>query len=518
MMGETARRGKTMGKRYLVGVDIGTQGVKAAVFALDGSMLGSGFEPSQLLHPGPGMTEEDPWTQYENMCKSVKSALDGGAADAVDVAAIAIGGQMAGVIGIDQDGLPVTPYDSWLDTRCAPYIRDMLRLGGQQVSALAGNAPSFNHGPKILWWKHENPRIYQRIARFVQPAGFAALRLTGGGADRAFIDQTYLHFSGFADNARSCWSQALLERFGIDGARMARIVAPTDIVGEICAEAATRCGLAEGTPVIAGCGDTAASFLAAGAVRPGICVDVSGTASVFGATTEGLVPDTIDGMLGVGRSAVPGLWHPYAYINGGGMNLDWIRAMLAGMRSGDVSFEELDGLADKAGEDVGAPLFVPHMTGRVSPGEPALRGAWLGLDRTHDVGHLYRAVLESIALEYRLYARRLARLNDNTPIQELRNTGGGKSSRLWQQIKADALGVEVLDVPDFAGATHGEAMIAGIGVALLGGLAETGRAWVRTGTVTRPRADKREFYQRRLALYESALAATRRFARDTAGE
>ena len=92
---------------------------------------------------------------------------------------------------------------------------------------------------------------------------------------------------------------------------------------------ARRCGLLVGTSVVAGCGDTAASFLACGATREGICVDVAGTASVFAATTRTFRPDTAHRVLSWGRSAVPGLWHPYAYINGGGMNLEWFRREIA---------------------------------------------------------------------------------------------------------------------------------------------------------------------------------------------
>ena len=109
-----------------------------------------------------------------------------------------------------------------------------------------------------------------------------------------------------------------------------RIVEPSERVGRLTAEFAKDCGLPAGTPVIAGCGDTAASFLSCGATAPGICVDVAGTASVFAATTDSFAPDIHSGTLGYGRSVTPGLWHPYAYVNGGGMNLEWFRRELGG--------------------------------------------------------------------------------------------------------------------------------------------------------------------------------------------
>lgn len=503
-----------MGTRYLLGVDVGTQGVKAAIFSTAGAIAGSGFRASRLIQPEPGVTEEVPNEQYRNLCEAIREAIGSGGVDPKAIVGVALDGQMAGVIGIDGGGSPVTPYDSWLDTRCTPYIKRMRDAARDRIATLTGNAPSFNHGPKVLWWKHERPQTYARIARFVQPTGYAALRLTGGDARQAFIDTTYLHFSGFADNVRGEWSTELLSMFDVEADKMPRIVDPTEVVGEVSAAAAHETGLAEGTSVVAGCGDTAASFLAAGAVEPGICVDVSGTASVFAATTAEFLPDTIDGMLGVGNSAAPGLWHPYAYVNGGGMNLEWFKRILGVVRGEELSFDELNERASAVPDAPTLPVFVPHMAGRVSPGDPDMRGAWFGLDWTHEVGHLYRAILEGIALEYGMYIDRLTELDGAQTVTELRNTGGGNSSALWKRIKADALGVDVIDIQDFSGATHGVAMVAGVGVGALDSLVSAGHAWIRTGDVTTPRADRREFYTRRKKQYRAALDAAHRFAQN----
>jgi xylulokinase len=102
------------------------------------------------------------------------------------VAAIGIAGQMAGVIGLGADGRAVTPYDSWLDTRCGAQITRMRTEAGDAVLRATGNAPSFNHGPKILWWQSERPTDYAQIAKFVQPGGYVALRLCGLARTRRY--------------------------------------------------------------------------------------------------------------------------------------------------------------------------------------------------------------------------------------------------------------------------------------------------------------------------------------------
>ena len=496
-----------MSKSYLVGVDIGTQGTKAALFSHLGQTVASAFRKSRLHQPEPGVVEEDPEFQVKTVCQCVKSCLHGADIDPARVAAIGIDGQMAGVLGIGEDGRHVTPYDSWLDVRCAPYIETMRKKAGEEIARKTGGPPSFNHGPKILWWQHERPQIYRRIASFVQPGGYAAMRLGEMDASQAFIDKTYLHFSGFADNRQDRWDEALCETFDVSASKLPRIVDAHTVVGQVTAVMARRCGLTAGTPVVAGCGDTAASFLSCGATREGICVDVAGTASVFAATTKQFKADTQHGVLGWGRSATPGLWHPYAYINGGGMNLEWFARELAtlGKGSTEKTFEHLGRLAAGIPPQSDDPIFLPHLGGRVSPSQPELRGCWAGLAWSHTVAHLYRALLEGVALEYCIYRDALGVLNPELNIREMRITGGGEKSALWNQIKADALGIKVVQMTRQEGAPMGAALLAGFGVGLFKSLHGTAKVWIRTGTAVRPNRKLASHYARRLERYERLL-------------
>ena len=493
----------------LLGIDIGTQGTKAALFTARGRCLARAFEPSQLHKPQPGVVEEDPDRQVASVCRTIRQCMASARADASGVAGIGIDGQMAGVIGVGKDARAVTPYDSWLDTRCGPYIRVMERRAGRRIMAKTGGPPSFNHGPKKLWWMHERKKVYRQIAAFVQPGGYAVMRLCGLSADRAFIDTTYLHFSGFADNCRRRWDQSLCRTFGLDASKLPRIVAPHAVMGELTARAASACGLRSGVPVVAGCGDTAASFLSCGATAEGISVDVAGTASVFAATTAAFRVDHDNRMLACGQSAVPGLWHPYAYINGGGMNLEWFRREIAnrGRSAGRalLSFDQLNAQAARLVPRDDLPLFVPHLGGRVCPSQSELRGAWTNLTWSHTAAHLYRSVLEAVALEYALYKSVLGSLYENLPLGELRVTGGGEKSALWNRLKADALQIPVRRIARCEGATAGAAMVAGFGVGVLKDLPSAANQWIRLGRTTLPDAAQAGHYARRLARYRRLL-------------
>ena len=494
----------------LVGVDIGTQGVKAALYTVQGQCLATAFLPSRLHRPNALTVEEDPEFQLASVCQTIRKCLNKAKVGEDSVAAVACDGQMAGVIGVGVDGLNVTPYDSWLDQRCTEQIGQMEKKAGELVLARTGCSPSFNHGPKILRWKKEYPNIYKEIEAFVQPAGYVAMRLCGLTGREAFIDKTYLHFSGFANNSRSCWDEELCKIFGVAQTRLPHIVNPHQVVGQLTGAMARRCGLKAGVPVVAGCGDTAASFLSCGATREGICVDVAGTASVFAATTGSFKADLAHKTLACGQAATAGLWHPYAYINGGGMNLEWFRTQIANrgkLNPSAVTFKHLNKLAMTIVPAQDSPFFIPHLGGRVCPTQPSLRGAWVDLHWNHTLGHLYRAVLEGVALEYALYADILGNLYPNLPIKEIRITGGGEKSAVWNGIKADVIGTRVVQIDCCGGAPMGAALLAGYGVGLFKNLASTANAWISKGQIYRPNRKQRSYYQTRMQRYKHLLAA-----------
>lgn len=497
----------------LIGVDVGTQATKAALFTTAGQCLAAASVRSRLHEAPGGVVEEDPEYQLTTVCRAIRRCTQAAGVDAGDVAGVGVDGQMAGILGVGKDGRHVTPYDSWLDTRCAPYIALMDRLAGKRILSLTGCAPSFNHGPRILWWMHERKKVFRQIHAFVQPAAYAVMRLCGLDHTAAFIDGTYLHFSGFADNRKGQWDRELMARFDLDPGKLPRIVDPHDVVGELTATMARRCSLRAGTPVVAGCGDTAASFLACGATSPGICVDVAGTASVFAATATTFRADRKHRTLGCGRAAAPGFWHPYAYINGGGLNLEWFREAIAGhgRRSAAVPLENLNRMAEKVDMAGERPFFIPHMSGRVSPSEPDLRGTWANVTRDHTIADLYRAVLEGVTFEYGLYQRIVTELYPGMKFREIRITGGGETSSLWNRIKGAVLKTPVVRIADAVGAPMGSAMLAGYGVGLFSNLHTAAGQWVRKGTrfpVDRKLADA---YTGMVDRYQELLSAARTF-------
>jgi xylulokinase len=467
-----------MPEKYLVGVDLGTSSTKAALYQIDGKLVSETTAEVTLLYPRPGVVEQECKDFYASAARTVRACIESGGVDPKEIVAIAFDSQMAGIGLVDEELRPVARFDSWLDMRCQPYIEWMDREAGERITRLTGCPPTCDHGPKMLWWKNEQPDTYRRTAKFVVPGAYVAGRIAGLGAEGAFIDHTYIHFSGFSDARQAAWSEELCQRFGLDPSKLPRIVDPCDIIGEVSERGANEFGLAAGTPVAAGAGDTAANALGAGIVRPGMLFDVAGTAAVLAGCTDGFVADTRNRALLTMRSVIPGLWNPLAYIGGGGLALRWFHDQFFNTSRGKVlpSADDLYTEMISAVEAVPAGsdglFFSPHLGGRICPSSPAMRGAWVGATWSHSQAHFTRAILESVAYEYAYYLGILREMLPELELVEARVVGGGARSRVWNQIKADVLNVPYQRLVGNEFGPWGAAMIAGKAAGVIGDLAE----------------------------------------------
>jgi len=495
-----------MARTYLCGVDVGTTATKAVLIDDAGAVLAEATEPSRLLQPSPGHAEQDLDEMLGEATRAVRRCVQGAGVTPAHVAAICLDGQMAGIALIDDDFRPAAPYDSWLDTRCGPYVVEMERMA-EQIIALTGGPPSYTHGPKMLWWRQERPEVFARTAKFVMPAAYIAGALCGLGSGDAFIDPTYLHFSCFGDPQAGRWSLDLLSHFGIPAGKLPRIVQPWEVVGRLTAAGASSTGLLEGTPVVAGAGDQAAAMLGAGIVRPGMVYDAAGTASVLAPCVPRFAPDLAHRTLLTARLVPEGLWYVVGYIGGGGLNLRWFRDLLrSGAEAGGEDYAALDARAAALPPGADGLLFVPHLGGRVCPNRPHLRGAWVGLTWAHGIPHLYRALLESVAYEYAIYLAIARGLAPELRFEEVRVVGGGAKSAFWNQLKADVLQLPYVRLNRTEAAALGSAILAGYGVGVFKDLGEAVGRFTRPAARYTPDPTRAAAYHRASALYEQLVS------------
>ena len=498
---------------YLVGVDLGTMGTKAAIFDADGQLLASAYEESELCYPQPGYVEQDPEDFYGSSTRTIRQCVESSGIDPTDVAAIAFDGQMAGIGTVDKEWGTPTVYDSWLDTRCKPAIEQM-RPFEEIIIGRAGGPPTYSHGPKILWWMQEQPEVYRAICKFVVPGGYVAGRMAGLKGDDAFIDYTYIHFSCLSDTVKATWDEDLCREFGIPMGKLPRIVPPWEVIGKLTATAAEDCGLMAGTPIAAGAGDQAAGMLGAGMVEPGLVFDVAGTASVFAVCVDRFVPDVAHRTLFTARLVPEDMWYALAYINGGGLNLRWFRDELAAevreeaKATGENEYVILDRLAAEVGPGSDGLLFLPHLQGRVCPSDADVRGLWMGFTWAHRMPHFYRAMLEAVAYEYAYYLGIEKALVPEAQFREACVIGGGARSRLWNQIKSDVLGLPYVRLNREEFAVLGSAIVAGYAVGVFDDLKTTARRFVEATERIEPRPEHHRFYQPYVEQYIALLSET----------
>lgn len=459
LSGNLHQKGKVR-MEYLIGIDIGTQGVKAALFDTALSLVETAFEPSRLIQPEPGTVWQEPDDIYGAVMRTIRALIEKSGVPPKAVLAIGMDGQMAGIMGIDAKGEASTYYDSWLDTRSGGYVPLMQERAGAEMLAVSGGPVTSNHASKMLWWKEKQPEAYANTAKFVLPHSYAAGKMTGCNATQAVFDYTCLHFNSFSDNLRKCWNEDMLRLFGVAADKLPRVASPFEMQGRVTKECAAACGLIPGIPVAVGAGDTAAGTFGSGMFEAGMVQDCAGTASILCGVVDAYVPDTKHETMTMMRSPIDGLWLPLAYINGGGLCLRWFRDNFTGEPHADYATLEREAAATPAG--AAGLLFCPHFSGRVLPADPTLKGAFTGLDFSHTRGHMYRAIMEGIALEYAYY---LSVLRSNYPAQRLSSIGiigGGANSALFNQIKADVLGLPVVTYETGETALIGSAVIGAV--------------------------------------------------------
>ena len=443
-----------------VGIDLGTQSTKAAIVSSNGVPLAEASVDVSYDQARPGWAEQGPEIILQSAALAIHRAVDQ-LPEGVAVEGISVAAQMGGAIGVDSRFTPVTPHEMWLDTRSDEDRRQVMEAVGDRVLRENGIIPFV--GPRVRRWLREQPSLRRGMARVVAPAGYLAACLCDLSADDAVCDRTQANLFGCFDVAENSWDRDLSRLIGLPDNLLPRIVEPTDIVGHLSIAAAEACGLKAGVPVCAGTGDGTGGWLAAGATKPGICVDTGGSSAHFAITVSRFLTDPTGG-LSCMPSAIPGCFYLLGYTTGTGITHRWLTQLL------HSTYEDMEQAAAALPAGSNSLLCIPHLHGRVTPYEPDVRGAFVGFDESTDAAGLYRALLESIAYEILGWIDQSKGMLPGFEVSQVHGVGGGSRSALWAQIKADVIGAPYLQLQGFVNAARGAALVAaaGVGVCRIG--------------------------------------------------
>ena len=469
----------------LVGLDVGTTGLKALALSPSGEVVARSEREYPLAIPRPGWAEQDP----EHWRRAAEEALESLAVD--EVAGIGLTGQMHGLVALDADERVLRPAILWNDQRTAAECKEIEeRIGLARLLELTGNRalPGFT-APKLLWLRANEPATYERIAHVLLPKDYVRLALTGERAtDVADASGTLL----FDVPARR-WSDEALAALDLPAAWL-----PPALESPM-RSADTRAGI----PVAAGAGDQAAGALGVGVTAPGPVSVVLGTSGVVFATLPEPVADP-QGRAHVFCHAVPGTWHAMGVMLSAAGSLRWLRDALGG-----ADYAELLAEAERWEPGTEGLLFQPYLAGERTPHpDPDARGAFTGLSLRHDRGALVRAVLEGVAYGLRDSLELLRELGVEAEVGRV--SGGGARSALWLEIAASVLGLPLERTEAEEGAAYGAALLGGVAAGTFADAHEAVSACVRVRDRIEPNPDWQARYDEGYARYRRLYPTLRR--------
>jgi xylulokinase len=465
----------------LVGLDIGTTGVKALALSPAGEVLARAEEGYPFEVPRTGWAEQDPELWW-HAAETALATLGG-----EEVAGIGLSGQMHGLVLLDAEERVLRPAILWNDQRTAAECAQIEeRLGVERLIELTGNRalPGFT-APKLLWVRRHEPDVYERVAHVLLPKDYVRLRLTGERAiDAADASGTLL-----LDVGRRRWSDEVLAALEIPREWLPPVLESPEVSG--------RAG--EGVPVAAGAGDQPAGAIGVGVDRPGPLSVALGTSGVVFAALPAYAADP-EGRVHAFCHAVPGAWHAMGVMLSAAGSLHWLRDTIAP----GASFETLTGEAERWPPGAEGLAFAPYLTGERTPhADPDARGAFVGLSLRHDRGALVRAVLEGVAYGLRDSLELLRSLG--VEPRSARVSGGGARSGIWLRIVASVLSLPLERAAVEEGAAYGAALLGGVAAGVFGDVHEAVDTTVRVAGTVEPvpawSAAYEEGYERFRALY-----------------
>ena len=506
----------------LIGIDVGTSGLKAIALSTDGEILASASHSYPLSTPRPGWVEQDPDDWWVAACSAVRSVLDQlscsySRSDCEQasrpknrgnprVVAVSLSGHMSSVVMVDREGNALRPCLMLTDTRGAEEARLLKDAVEDRVTRLTGGSlRAGSVASKLLWIKRNEPEVYAKSAAFLTAKDFVRARLTG----EICTEPTDAGNTMFLDPISRRWAHDLYEAMGLDPAKLPRLVETLDLTGYVTAEAAAQTGLVRGTPVIAGGADMACSALGTGCIEEGVVAVTIGTAAQV-VTLAHKVDPRGAGRISFHPHAIAGELYAMGSIFSGGLTLRWLRSVIGeneALRNRTGSYyDRISELAAEVPAGSGGAIFLPFLVGGGSPQfDPALRAGFVGLSIGTGTGELVRAAMEGVA--YNALDCLNVFKEIGLPVSTVHMGGGGSASPVWRSIMAGVLGTAVRPLALRDASALGAAIIAGAGVKAFSSIHEAVRKLISFEDDVPAKEHDVAVYQRQYRLYDMARKA-----------
>ncbi|MCH5343320.1 MAG: xylulokinase [Acetatifactor sp.] len=432
-----------------IGVDLGTSAVKLLLMDSEGKIQNIVSREYPIFFPHPGWSEQDPEDWYDQTVEGIRELLQ--ETDRSQVAGISFGGQMHGLVILDQNDQVIRPAILWNDGRTAEetdYLNNV--VGKDKLSGYTANIAFAGFtAPKLLWVKKNEPENFAKIHKIMLPKDYIAYRLTGVHCTDMSDASGMLLFD--VKNRR--WSKEMCEICGVREEQLAKCFESYEKVGTVLPHIAAELDIPDGTIVAAGAGDNAAAAVGTGTVGDNRCNISLGTSGTIFISSKQFGVDKYNAL------------HSFAHADG---SYHLMGCMLSAASCNKWWMDDIVGTIDYAAEQKQIAklgenhvYFLPYLMGERSPhNNPNARGTFIGMTMDTTRADMTQAVLEGVAFALRdslEVAKSLGIKLERTKI-----CGGGAKSPLWRQIIANVLNLQVDIIESEEGPALGGAMLAAV--------------------------------------------------------
>jgi len=477
---------------YLLGIDLGTTGLKACIFDINGNLAAREYERNKYIPNRHGWAEQDPESWWVSCCNTIKRIISESEINPEDIEGVGVSGFHHCPVFLDEKGNTTRPTIVTHDRRLNESLKELKQNGLlDELIKRTQSMITVGHFPTIYNYVRRNDYGSLRKTRWIILAkDYIRFKLT----DRIgteICDATGTHLIEMPDEK---WSNHICRLLEMPMEKLPGIGNPNEVFGEVTREAANSTGLKTGTPVVYGGGDSHCALLGMGVISSGQVGLLLGTNGTLRACFEGFVRHP-DYRVWVQRHVIPGMYTVSASTMAGSSVLEWFRSVFC--EDGET-YAELEKMAGDISHGSEGLIFHPYIYGERSPFyNPGARGSFLGIKDYHSKGHFVRSVLEGISFCiancFELVKETALAREEN--IKDVRLSGGGSVISLWRQIMADVLQIPINITDVEEPGCFGAAILAGIGVGIYKDSETAIRKVVKVKDVIYPESEVSRIYQ-----------------------
>ena len=499
---EIRRAGALVDVTHVIGIDGGTEGLRAHVFDLSGRSRGVGKCAYATAFPEPGQAEQVPEDWWHACGVAVRDAMAAAQVEPRQILALCADTTSCTVVALDAKGRSLRPALLWMDVRAHREAAEVAACGDPALrlnGAGAGPVSPEWMIPKALWLARHQPEVFAGAAMVGEYQDYLNLALTGRWV--ASLNNVTMRWHFQTDHGG--WPVTMLDRLGLSALRdrwPSRVVAPGQVIGPLTSDAAVHLGLLAGTPVVQGGADAFIGMIGLGVTQPGEMAMITGSSHLH---------------LGVASRTVhaPGVWGTYMdcvypgrpIIEGGQTSTGSVIAWFKRHFAEHIDFDTLNAQAAALPPGAEGLLVQDHFQGNRTPHTDALsRGAITGLTLKHTPAHVYRALIEGVCFGTRLIVETFGNAFDARRIVV---AGGATRSDFWMQVHADTLGLPLEVTEETEACVLGSAILAATGAGVFASIDDGCAAMVRVARTIQPDRAAHAAYAPIHARYRAAYGA-----------